>query len=124
MLNVSAPFHCDLMLPAQERLAEVLETVSFGQLSSPIVENVSAKQNSDPTRVRTALTEQVSSPVRWQATIEGLIEEGVDTFVEVGPGKVLTGLARRIERSLQAFAIFDADSLDTALDSTQFSHED
>jgi [acyl-carrier-protein] S-malonyltransferase len=110
-LNVSAPFHCDLMLPAQEKLSLVLNELHFDSFDCPIVENVSAKFNSDKDRIAEALTKQVSSPVRWVETIQNLIEMGVDTFVEVGTGKVLSGLVKQINRDVRCLNVEDSASL-------------
>jgi [acyl-carrier-protein] S-malonyltransferase len=110
-LNVSAPFHCDLMLPAQERLAGDLEEIDFQDLSVPIIENVSAEVNTKGARVRTALTEQVSKPVRWAQSVESLMVEGVDTFVEIGAGKVLSGLVKQINRDVRVLNVENKDSL-------------
>ena len=110
-LNVSAPFHCALMMPAQERLAQDLEEVEFRDLSIPMVNNVDAVATSTGMEARDALIRQVSAPVRWLESIELLIREGVDTFIEVGPGKVLCGLLRQIDRSVRCFNIEDAASL-------------
>lgn len=114
-LNVSAPFHCALMLPAQEKLAEDLQKINFSDLKFPIIENVSASENSSSERVRTALTEQVSSPVRWAESIETLIAREVDTFVEVGAGKILSGLVRQINREVRCLNVENFDSLKQAL---------
>jgi [acyl-carrier-protein] S-malonyltransferase len=110
-LNVSAPFHSALMMPAQERLSLDLERISFGDLSSPLVTNVDAALIKTGVAARDSLVRQVSSPVRWLQSIELLIKEGVDTFVEVGPGKVLSGLMRQISRDVKCFNVEDADSL-------------
>ncbi len=114
-LNVSAPFHCALMLPAQEKLAKDLREINFSDLSVPIVENVTAQENSDGEAVRDALTEQVSKPVRWAQSIENLIERGVDTFVEVGAGKVLSGLVKQINRDVRCLNVENSVSLKEAL---------
>ena len=114
-LNVSAPFHCALMLPAQEKLARDLAEIDFQNLRFPIVENVSAEINVVGERVETALTEQVSNPVRWAQSIENLIIEGVDTFVEVGTGKVLSGLVKQINRDVRSLNVENADSLKETL---------
>ncbi len=114
-LNVSAPFHCALMMPAQQRLAQDLEEVEFRDLSIPIVNNVDAVATSKGMEARDALIRQVSAPVRWLESIELLIREGVDTFVEVGPGKVLCGLLRQIDRTVRCFNIEDAASLRATL---------
>lgn len=113
-LNVSAPFHSALMMPAQERLAVDLDGVRFENLSGPLVTNVDAAIISRGAEARDALVRQVSSPVRWLESIELLIREGVDTFVEVGPGKILTGLMRQISREVKCFNVEDAASLQSA----------
>lgn len=115
-LNVSAPFHCDLMLPAQDKLAVDLAEIDFQDLRFPIIENVSAEANTSGERARTALTEQVSSPVLWAQTIENLINEGVETFVEVGAGKVLSGLVRQINRDVRCLNVEDVESLKGSLE--------
>lgn len=111
MLNVSAPFHCGLMKPAQEKLKAYLKDIKFKDLEFPIIENVTGKENSDGERVAKALIEQVSSSVRWLQSIELLIENGVDTFVEVGAGKVLSGLVKQINRDVRVFNVEDQASL-------------
>lgn len=113
-LNVSAPFHCALMTPAQERLAVDLEATGFDDLQVPLVTNVDAAVVGKAAAARDALVRQVSSSVRWLESVELLIEQGVDTFVEVGPGKVLTGLMRQINREVKCFNVEDAASLKTA----------
>jgi [acyl-carrier-protein] S-malonyltransferase len=118
-LNVSAPFHCALMNPAQERLAADLERIEFQDLRVPLVTNVDASPIMKGEEARDALTRQVSSPVRWQESIELLIQEGVETFVEVGPGKVLSGLVRQIERSARCLNVEDAASLRATRDSVR-----
>lgn len=114
-LNVSAPFHCALMMPAQQRLAKDLAELKFRDLSIPLVTNVDAVVTGTGLQARDALIRQVSAPVRWLESIELLIREGVDTFVEVGPGKVLCGLLRQIDRSVRCFNIEDAASLRATL---------
>lgn len=113
-LNVSAPFHSALMMPAQERLAIDLQGISFANLNVPLVTNVDAAVIRKGGEARESLVRQVSSPVRWLESIELLIKEGVDTFVEVGPGKVLTGLMRQISREVKCFNVEDAASLKSA----------
>ena len=114
-LNVSAPFHCALMLPAQEKLAADLQKINFQDLTVPIIENISAESNVKAERVRTALTEQVSKPVRWAQTIENLIVEEVETFVEVGTGKVLSGLVKQINRDVRSLNVENSTSLKEVL---------
>jgi [acyl-carrier-protein] S-malonyltransferase len=113
-LNVSAPFHCALMMPAQQRLTVDLEGISFENLKAPLVTNVDAVLIGKNAEARDSLIRQVSSPVRWLESIQLLIREGVDTFVEVGPGKVLTGLMRQISREVKCFNVEDTASLKSA----------
>ncbi len=114
-LNVSAPFHCSLMLPAEERLAEDLKGLSYGPFQFPIVHNVDAEQNADPAVVSAALKRQVSSSVKWLQSIEKLRSLGVETFIEVGPGKVLSGLLRQIDREALAANVENTESLRLSL---------
>lgn len=113
-LNVSAPFHCALMLPAQERLAFDLESVSFQDLSVPLVTNVDAAANQAANAARDAVIRQVSAPVRWLESMQLLLQQGVENLVEVGPGKVLSGLMRQISREVKCFNVEDAASLKAA----------
>lgn len=98
LLPVSAPFHCSLMVPAGERLAEVIATIDIHPLRIPVVSNVEARPNQDPTRVAALLVNQVSAPVRWQESVQVMLDMGVERFVEIGPGKVLAGLVKRMAR--------------------------
>lgn len=116
-LNVSAPFHCDLMLPAQDKLAVDLAEIDFHDLNFPVIENITAEANTKGDRVKNALTEQVSSPVLWAASIENLINEGVDTFVEIGAGKVLSGLVKQINRDVRCLNVENTESLRNTLQS-------
>ena len=111
-LNVSAPFHCALMSPAQERLAAELEKIEFNGLRLPLVTNVDAAVVANGQDARDALVRQVSSPVRWLESVQLLIGKGVQTFVEVGPGKVLCGLVRQIERNATCLNSSDAENLE------------
>ncbi len=113
-LKVSAPFHSALMLPAQERLAADLDEIEFNDLSVPLVTNVDAAVIRTGSEARAALVRQVSSPVRWRESVELLTREGVRTFVEVGPGKVLSGLVRHTTQEAHAMHVEDAASLDAA----------
>ncbi len=110
-LNVSAPFHCALMLPAQERLAADLEALTLDDLLIPLVSNVDAEEVRRAVDARDSLVRQVSSPVRWLESVQLLIREGIDTFVEVGPGKVLSGLMRQISREVKSLNVEDTASL-------------
>ena len=116
-LPVSAPFHCALMKPAQERLAAELEKIEFNDLRLPLITNVDAQAIRRGSEARDALIRQVSSPVRWLESVQLLIQEGVETFVEVGPGKVLCGLVRQIERGADCLNVGDAESLEKAVKS-------
>jgi [acyl-carrier-protein] S-malonyltransferase len=111
MLPVSAPFHSALMMPAQEKLHKDLEAIQFGTLQVPLVTNVDADTVVDGYEARNALVRQVSMPVRWEESMRLLLDEGVNTFVEVGPGRVLTGLMRQIERSVATLNVEDEKSL-------------
>jgi [acyl-carrier-protein] S-malonyltransferase len=110
-LNVSAPFHCALMQPAQERLAVDLDEIPFQDVGAPIVTNVDARATSSGAEARDALVRQVSQPVRWLESVEFLISQGVQSLVEIGPGKVLSGLVRQIDRSLRCVNVEDKASL-------------
>ncbi len=99
-LPVSAPFHCSLMQPAALRLAEVLAPLSIGSMQVPVVSNVEAVAYDDGSRVRDLLVSQVSSPVRWEESVEHMSACGVERFVEIGPGKVLSGLVKRIAQGV------------------------
>ena len=112
-LNVSAPFHCALMKPAQDRLAIDLERLVFNEPAMPVVTNVDARATRAPQDLRDALVRQVSAPVRWVESMQLLAQQGVDTFVEAGPGKVLTGLMRQINRDVKTLNVEDAASLES-----------
>lgn len=116
ILAVSAPFHSALMMPAQERLQKDLQRTEFSNLRVPLVTNVDADTVNSGEEARDALARQVSLPVRWEESVRLLIDEGVNTFVEVGPGRVLVGLLRQIERSVGALNVEDEKSLATTLD--------
>lgn len=116
MLPVSAPFHSALMMPAQERLEKDLRQTAFANLQMALVTNVDADTVTTGEEARDALIRQVTQPVRWEESVRLLIEEGVTAFVEVGPGRVLTGLLRQIERSVQALNVEDEKSLTAALE--------
>lgn len=101
-LNVAGAFHSALMGPAVDGLAEALQSARITTGRIPVVANVSAGYHGDPDSVRASLREQVAKPIRWQASIERLVAEGFDRFAEVGPGRVLTGLMRKINRTVKA----------------------
>ena len=112
LLNVSAPFHCALMQPAQDRLAADLEQLTFNEPKFPVVTNVAARVTTAPEELRDALVRQVSAPVRWVESMQLLMQNGVDTVVEVGPGKVLSGLMRQTSRDMKSLNVEDAASLE------------
>jgi [acyl-carrier-protein] S-malonyltransferase len=111
VLAVSAPFHCELMQPAQARMEPELHKVTFRDLRVPVVTNVDAEATSSGAEAREALLRQITMPVRWEDSIRELVEQGVKTFVEVGPGKVLSGLLRQIDRSVHSLNVEDEASL-------------
>jgi [acyl-carrier-protein] S-malonyltransferase len=111
MLQVSAPFHCALMQPAQDRLAELLRSVRFSAASVPVAVNVDAAFVTDPALLREALVRQVTGAVRWVDSMRLLIAQGPTHFVEVGPGKVLSGLMRQIDRAQTCVNVEDEASL-------------
>ncbi len=100
-LAVSAPFHCALMSPAREKMRPLLEKAAFSRAALPVVTNVDAAAESDGARLRDALVRQIDSPVRWVETVQSLARSGVDRALELGPGNVLAGLVRRIERAIK-----------------------
>jgi [acyl-carrier-protein] S-malonyltransferase len=111
MLPVSAPFHCSLMQPAQDALAPILQQISFSTASVPVVVNVNAGMITDPALLRDALIRQVTGAVHWTESMQVLIAQGVTNFIEVGPGKVLCGLLRQIDRSQKCAQVEDSASL-------------
>jgi [acyl-carrier-protein] S-malonyltransferase len=116
ILAVSAPFHSALMMPAQEKLEKDLRATSFADLQVPLVSNVDADTVRKGDEAREALVRQVTMPVRWQESMRLLLDEGVNTFVEVGPGRVLTGLMRQIERSVATLNVEDEKSLQATVE--------
>jgi [acyl-carrier-protein] S-malonyltransferase len=114
-LPVSAPFHCALMKPAQDRLETDLRAVPFRDLEVPLVNNVDARVVRSAAECREGLVRQVSAPVRWQASVELLAREGVSTFVEVGPGAVLSGLVKKTAPRARVLGVDSPESLEAAL---------
>ena len=115
LLNVSAPFHCALMKPAADRLAADLDVLAIAQPGAQLVNNADAEITRDPALIRNGLIRQVTAPVRWAESMQKLIREGVELFIEVGPGKVLSGLMRQIDRNARCLHVEDPASLDEAL---------
>jgi len=114
-LPVSAPFHCQLMAPAAERLAADLVRIAFGDARVPLVNNVDARVVRSADECREGLVRQVTGAVRWRESVERLVTEGVGTFVEVGPGRVLSGLVRRIARDARVVNVEDPASAEAAV---------
>lgn len=115
-LPVSAPFHCELMRPAAERLAADLASIKFRSPAIPVVHNVDAQTRSDGAEIRQALIDQAHMPVKWVDCVKSILSEGVNAIFEFGPGRVLTGLCRRIDRSASCTAVYDRHSFEQALD--------
>ncbi|PYV45921.1 MAG: malonyl CoA-acyl carrier protein transacylase, partial [Acidobacteria bacterium] len=116
VLSVSAPFHCSLMKPAQERLAVDLQALTFSIPKLPVMCNVDAVAVTASDPAREGLIRQVTGSVKWNESMQWIIEEGVQTFVEVGPGKVLCGLMRQIDRSKKCLNVEDKASLNKTLE--------
>ena len=114
-LPVSAPFHTELMKPAGDRLAEALAEIAIATPEIPVVHNVHAQTESDPEKIRSLLVEQIYSPVQWTSCVLAMVDAGVAKVVECGPGKVLSGMNRRIEKSLSSFSLEEPDSLAATL---------
>jgi [acyl-carrier-protein] S-malonyltransferase len=116
-LPVSVPSHCDLMKPAAEQLALRLVDITISAPDIPVIHNASVTMETDPHMIRQRLVEQLYSPVRWVECIELMKQNGIEHVVEAGPGKVLTGLMRRIDRKLDASALFDPQGFEKLLES-------
>ncbi len=112
ILPVSAPFHCSLMKPAEIKLQKELETTSIQDLSFPVITNVDAKPNTSGEEAKIALRKQVCGSVRWVETMQCIVDQGIHTVVELGPGKVLSGLMRRFDKSINCHQVHDPESLE------------
>ena len=115
LLPVSAPFHSSLMKPASDRLAEVLAPIDIKDITIPVVANVTAKEVTSGAEIKELLVKQAAMPVLWETSVRNMVADGVDTFVEVGPGKVLTGFTKKIAKGLPALNIEDPASLEKVL---------
>lgn len=113
-LPVSVPSHCALMKPAAEKLAQALQSIPFNAPQIAVINNVDVKMESDAEAIKSALVRQLYSPVRWTQTVQAMHEQGVERLLEFGPGKVLTGLTKRIVKTLDAAAVNDIASLEAA----------
>ncbi|WP_221564202.1 ACP S-malonyltransferase [Alkalihalobacillus sp. TS-13] len=114
-LQVSGPFHSELMKPAAEKMGDILDELTIIDAEIPVVANVSAVPVTEAGEIRSKLIEQIYSPVRWEETVRYLLDEGVDTFIEIGPGKVLSGLVKKVHRRATTIAISDTESLEAAV---------
>ncbi|MDA9557866.1 ACP S-malonyltransferase [Vibrio sp.] len=113
-LPVSVPSHCALMKPAADKLAEALKELTFNAPSTPVINNVDVTAEMDPNSIKDALVRQLYSPVRWTETVQLMNDQGVEKLLELGPGKVLTGLTKRIVKSLSAAVVNDTATFDAA----------
>jgi [acyl-carrier-protein] S-malonyltransferase len=113
-LKVSAPFHCSLMAPAARTLAARLETVAILPLAFPVLANVDARPNQDAARVKELLVKQVDHPVRWEETVRAMADAGVTHILEIGPGKVLAGLVKRIAKSIEVLPVGTIEGIEAA----------
>ncbi|KIL47682.1 ACP S-malonyltransferase [Jeotgalibacillus campisalis] len=114
-LHVSGPFHSSLMKPAAKEFEEVISSVTVNNATIPVIANVTADVELDGNKIKKLLVAQLYSPVLWEDTIQKLISLGVDTFIEVGPGKVLSGLVKKVERRAKTFPVYDEETLQIAL---------
>ena len=115
LLPVSAPFHSTLMQPAADRLAEVLAPIEIKDITVPVVANVTAQEVTSGEEIKKLLVKQAAMPVLWETSVRNMVAGGVDIFVEVGPGKVLTGFTKKIARGMMALNVEDAASLEKTL---------
>ena len=114
-LPVSAPFHCAMLVGAGEKLAKELENVEISDMQIPVITNVTADYVKSKEDIKPLLIKQVSSSVRWEQTIRRMIEDGVDTFIEVGPGKALSGFVKKVSKDVKVFNVEDIASLEKTL---------
>ncbi len=115
LLPVSAPFHSTLMKPAAERLAAVLNPIEVKDITVPVVANVTAQEVLSGAEIKALLIRQAAAPVLWETSVRNMVANGVDTFVEVGPGKVLTGFTKKIAKGMPALNVEDPESLEKTL---------
>ncbi|MCY8189424.1 ACP S-malonyltransferase [Bacillus spizizenii] len=122
-LEVSGPFHSELMKPAAEKLKEVLDSCDIKDASVPVISNVSADVMTEKAEIKEKLIEQLYSPVRFEESINKLIAEGVTTFIEIGPGKVLSGLVKKVNRRLKTIAVSDPETIELAIQTLKEENE-
>ncbi|MEB2298150.1 ACP S-malonyltransferase [Lysinibacillus xylanilyticus] len=118
-LVVSGPFHSELMRPSSEKLKETLANLSMSAPQIPVIGNVMAKELEDVSAIQHELVEQVYSAVQWEASVREMIAQGVDVFIECGPGKVLSGLVKKIDRSVTTYCVYDETSLEAVLEAAK-----
>lgn len=123
-LNVSGPFHSQMLTEAGKELGKVLENVELSPLKIPYVTNVTAQYVEDSKETKALLEKQISSSVRWQQSMENMIAQGVDTFVEIGPGKTLAGFLRKIDRSVKVYNIQNAEDMYAVVEACRKAEED
>ncbi|MDX8343063.1 ACP S-malonyltransferase [Rossellomorea sp. YZS02] len=114
-LQVSGPFHSQLMKPAADQFVSILDSIVIEDASVPVIANVTAKPVTEREEIKRLLIEQLFSPVQWEDTVEKLLDLGVDTFVEVGPGKVLSGLVKKVNRRVKTYSVQDEASLEQTI---------
>lgn len=114
-LEVSGPFHSSLMEPAAEKLRAELDQIEIRDASVPVVANVNAKEMTSSTQIKENLVKQLYSPVLWENSVQYMLDQGVDTFIEIGPGKVLSGLIKKVNRRISTYAISDLETLEAAI---------
>ncbi|MCY7921376.1 ACP S-malonyltransferase [Bacillus spizizenii] len=122
-LEVSGPFHSELMKPAAEKLKEVLDSCDIKDASVPVISNVSADVMTEKAEIKEKLIEQLYSPVRFEESINKLVAEGVTTFIEIGPGKVLSGLVKKVNRRLKTIAVSDPETIELAIQTLKEENE-
>ena len=116
LLPVSAPFHCSMLKPAGEKLEQEFEKIEISDMKTPVVANVTAQYITDKSKIKELLIKQVSSPVLWEASVKMMIDDGFDTFIEVGPGKVLSGFIKKINKDVRVLNVEDIESLNKTLE--------
>ena len=116
LLPVSAPFHCSMLTGAGEKLAKELENVEISDMNIPVITNVTAEYVENKDVVKELLKKQVSNSVKWEESVRKMISDGVDTFIEVGPGKTLSGFIKKIDKEIAVYNVEDIASLDKTLE--------
>ncbi|MBS4193950.1 ACP S-malonyltransferase [Lederbergia citri] len=114
-LNVSGPFHSELMKPAAEKFTSILDEINIKDAETPVITNVTANPINTKEDIKNKLIEQLYSPVLWEDSVEKMIDLGVDTFIEIGPGKVLSGLIKKVNRNVRVFSVQDPESCEVTL---------